>query len=191
MCFALPFIRREVRDNHTSLPLFSSEEETDFAAIVASSTVVRLGQLPGDETKNSATEFFLMTLYNYLIRQQQVYSLSRVLVLDEVWRLVESPFLEPLVREGRAFGLCVLIGTQFPDDLPGEVSGSTATKLFFSQTQLNQIREIQRTVLGKTSGPDADHLAGVMKGLAPLTCVLHNKQHSPFARVKIKPYFER
>lgn len=80
---------------------------------------------------------------------------------------------------------------QFPDDLPGEVSGSTATKLFFSQTQLNQIREIQRTVVGKTSGSDADHLAGVMKVLAPLTCVLHNKQHSPFARVKIKPYFAR
>jgi hypothetical protein len=147
------------------LGLFSSEEEADFAEVVASSTVVRLGQLPGDEVKNSVAEFFLMALYNHLIRQQQVHSLSRALVLDEAWRLVESPFLEPLAREGRAFGLCVLIATQYPDDLPEK--------------------------MGKTSGPDADHLAGVMKGLAPLTCTLSNKQHSPFARVKIKPYFER
>ena len=88
-----------------------------------------------------------------------------VLVLDEAWRLVESPFLVPLIREGRAFSLGVLIATQFPGDLPEEISGSTATKLFFSQTQLSQIREIQRTVVGKTSGSDADHLGGVLRGL--------------------------
>lgn len=116
---------------------------------------------------------------------------GRVLVLDEAWRLVESPFLIPLIREGRAFGLGVLIATQFPGDSPEEISGSTATKMYFSQTQLSQIREIQRTVVGKTSGSDADHLAGVMRGLAPLTCVLHSKQHTPFVRVKIEPYFER
>lgn len=132
-----------------------------------------------------------MALYNYLIRQPQTHSLGRLLVLDEAWRLVESPILVSLIREGRAFGLGVLIATQFPGDLPEEISGSTATKLFFSQTQLSQIREIQRTVVGKTSGSDADHLAGVLRGLAPLTCVLHSKQHTPFVRVKIKPYFER
>lgn len=173
------------------LGLFASEGEADFADIVISSTVVRLAQLPDDETKNSVAEFFLMALYNYLVRQRQVHSLDRLLILDEAWRLVESPFLRPLVREGRAFGLCILIATQFPNDLPEEVSGSTATKLFFSQAQLNQIRKVQQTVVGKTSGPDADHLAGVMKGLSPLTCILHNKQHSPFVRTTIKPYFER
>jgi hypothetical protein len=45
--------------------------------------------------------------------------------------------------------------------------------------------------VGKTSGSDADHLAGVLSGLAPLTCVPHSKQHTPFVGVKIKPYFVR
>ncbi len=112
-------------------------------------------------------------------------------MLDEAWRLVESPFLEPLMREGRAFGLGVIIATQFPADLPTAVSGSTATQLFFSQTQIKEIREIQRTVVGKTSGGEADHLASVLRGLAPLSCVLHSKQHRPFARLTLKPYFER
>ena len=75
--------------------------------------------------------------------------------------------------------------------LPTAVSGSTATKLFFSQTHIKEIREIQRTVVGKTSGGEADHLAGVLRGLAPLSCVLHSKQHRPFARLTLKPYFER
>jgi len=173
------------------LGLFATGSDTDFASMMAVGTVVRLGQLPGDETKNSVAEFFLMGLYNYLIRQPQTHQLGRLLVLDEAWRLVQSPFLTPLMREGRAFGLGVLIATQFPRDLPETVSGSTATKVFFSQTQLEQIREVQRTVAGKTSGPEADHVAAIEKGLSPLTCILHSKQFTPFARVTIRPYFER
>jgi hypothetical protein len=42
------------------LELFSSGIETGFASAASTSTVVRLGQLPGDETKNSVAEFFLV-----------------------------------------------------------------------------------------------------------------------------------
>ena len=174
------------------LELFSSgAEASDFASVVDRSTVIRLAQLPGDEVKNSVAEFFLMALYNYLIRQPQSHRLARLAVLDEAWRLVKSPFLEPLMREGRAFGLGVVIASQFPTDLPTSVAGSTATKLYFSQTNVEQIRDIQRTVLGKTSGTDADHLASIIRGLPPLTCVLYSKQFQRFVRVTINPYFER
>lgn len=192
---------RKDRDNEALLgrmsPIFDLElfssggQVAEFATAVESSTVIRLAQLPGDEVKNSVAEFFLMALYNYLVRQPQSHSLSRLLVLDEAWRLVESPFLEPLMREGRAFGLGVLIASQFPTDLPAAVAGSTATKLFFSQTNVEQIRDIQRTILGKTSGADADHLANIVRGLAPLTCVVYSKQFPRFVRVAITPYFER
>ena len=192
---------REDKDNQAllgrmspifDLELFSSGAQvSDFASVVERSTVIRLAQLPGDEVKNSVAEFFLMALYNYLIRQPQSHSLARLAVFDEAWRLVESPFLEPLMREGRAFGLGVVIASQFPTDLPTAVAGSTATKLYFSQTNVEQIRDIQRTILGKTSGADADHLASIMRGLPPLTCVLYSKQFPRFVRVTINPYFER
>jgi hypothetical protein len=174
------------------LELFSSSaRDVDFEAVANSSTVIRLAQLPGDEVKNSVAEFFLMALYNHLIRLPQSHQLSRLLILDEAWRLVESPFTEPLMREGRAFGLGVIIASQFPTDLPSAVAGSTATKLYFSQTNVDQIRDIQRTVLGKTSGADADHLAGMMRGLSPLTCLMYSKQFPRSVRVTVKPYFER
>jgi hypothetical protein len=174
------------------LELFSSGAQvTDFATVAEQSTVIRLAQLPGDEVKNSVAEFFLMALYNYLVRQPQSHALGQLAVLDEAWRLVDSPFLEPLMREGRAFGLGVVIASQFPTDLPTPVSGSTATKLYFSQTNVEQIRDIQRTILGKTSGGDADHLASIMRGLPPLTCVLYNKQFPRVVRVTINPYFAR
>ena len=98
------------------LELFSSGAQvTDFASVAEQSTVIRLAQLPGDEVKNSVAEFFLMALYNYLIRQPQAHKLARLAVLDEAWRLVQSPFLEPLMREGRAFGLGVVDRVAVPD----------------------------------------------------------------------------
>ena len=164
---------------------------SNFQDLFQSSAVIRLAQLPSNEVKNSVAEFFLMALYNHLIRQQQIHMLRRVLVLDEAWRVVESPFLAPLMREGRAFGLGVVIASQFPRDLPEAIRGSTATRLFFSQGQVEQIREIQRTIVGKTSGPEAEHVSSVVRGLTPLSCVMHSTQYNPFVRVTTRPYFRR
>ena len=174
------------------LGLFAADaEQSNFEEFLQASAVVRLSQLPSDEVKNSVAEFFLMALYNHLIRQPQIHRLGRLLILDEAWRVVESPFLTPLMREGRAFGLGVVIASQFPRDLPEAVRGSTATRLFFSQGQVEQIREIQRTIVGKTSGPEAEHVASVVRGLTPLSCVMHSTQCTPFVRVAITPYFRR
>ena len=176
----------------SDLGLFATDaEQSNFEDFLQASAVIRLGQLPSDEVKNSVAEFFLMALYNHLIRQPQIHMLERLLVLDEAWRVVESPFLTPLMREGRAFGLGVVIASQFPRDLPEAVRGSTATRLFFSQGQVEQVREIQRTIIGKTSGPQAEHVANVVRGLTPLSCVMYSTQYTPFVRVAITPYFRR
>lgn len=132
-----------------------------------------------------------MALYSFLIRREHPHRLERLLVLDEAWRLVNSPFLEPLMREGRAFGLGVIIATQFPRDLPDQIAGSTATRVFFNQTKAEQVREIQRTLVGKTSGQEADHLGSLVRGLAPLECVLQNIHYKPWVRLKAIPYYAR
>lgn len=118
--------------------------------------------------KNAVAEFFLLALSSFLIRRGHPHRLERLLVLDEAWRLVQLPFLEPLMREGRAFGLAVVIATQFPRDLPDSITGSTAARVFFNQTKAEQVREIQRTLVGKTSGTEVDHLGNLIRGLASL-----------------------
>lgn len=174
------------------LALFSrGESETDLDELLSTPTVIRLIQLPGDQVKNAVAEFFLMALYSFLIRRAHPHRLERILVLDEAWRLVNSPFLQPLMREGRAFGLGVIIATQFPKDLPEQVSGSTATRLFFGQAKAEQIREIQRTLVGKTSGTEANHLGDLVRGLPPLECILQNIQYRPWARLRTIPYYAR
>lgn len=174
------------------LGLFSEgDAEHNLNDLLASPTVIRLSQLPGDQVKNAVAEFFLMALYSFLIRREHPHRLERLLVLDEAWRLVNSPFLEPLMREGRAFGLGVIIATQFPRDLPDQIAGSTATRIFFNQTKAEQVREIQRTLVGKTSGQEAEHLGSMIRGLAPLECVLQNIHYKPWVRLKTIPYYAR
>jgi DNA helicase HerA-like ATPase len=174
------------------LGLFSQGDATvTLSDLLSSPTVIRLSQLPGDQVKNAVAEFFLMAFYNFLIRREQPHELQRLLVLDEAWRVVNSPFLEPLMREGRAFGLGVILATQFPNDLPEQISGSTATRLFFSQTKAEQVREIQRTLLGKTTGTEAEHLGNLIRGLAPLECILQNLQYRPWIRFRAIAYFTR
>src|SRR6185312_254240 len=172
------------------LSLFSDGGgEMTLESLLNTSTVIRLSQLPGEQVKNAVAEFFLMALYNFLIRREQPHQLERILVLDEAWRLVASPFLEPLMREGRAFGLGVILATQFPRDLPDSISGSTATRLYFSQTKAEQIREVQKTLVGKTSGAEAEHIGNLMRGLTPLECIFQNNHYKPWIRLKATPYY--
>jgi hypothetical protein len=174
------------------LGLFSEgDAATTLTDLLSTPTVIRLAQLPGDQVKNAVAEFFLLGLHSFLIRREQPHRLQRLLVLDEAWRVVNSPPLKPLMLEGRAFGLGVIVATQFPRQLPEEVSGSTATRLFFNQTKAEQVRDIQRTLVGKTSGQEADHLASLIRGLAPLECVLQNLQYKPWVKFKSIPYYAR
>jgi len=174
------------------LGIFSrGDDATSLEDLLSTPTVIRLSQLPGDQVKNAVAEFFLMALHSFLLRREHPHRLERLLVLDEAWRLVNSPFLEPLMREGRAFGLGVIVATQFPRDLSDQIAGSTATRLFFNQTKAEQVREIQRTLVGKTSGTEADHLGNLVRGLAPLECILQNLHHRPWVRLRAIPYFAR
>ena len=174
------------------LGLFSEgDDTTSLDDLLSTPTVIRLSQLPGDQVKNAVAEFFLMALYSFLIRREHPHRLERVLVLDEAWRLVQSPFLEPLMREGRAFGLGVILATQFPKDLPDQIAGSTGTRIFFNQTKSEQVREIQRTLVGKSSGTEADHLGNLIRGLAPMECILQNLHYRPWVRLRATAYFAR
>jgi hypothetical protein len=194
-------LRRGGKDNEAllgrlspifDLSLFASEQpDAAFTRLVEQSAVIRLSQLPGDEVKNAVAEFFLMALYNHLIRQRHPHALRRLLVLDEAWRLVESPFLEPLMREGRAFGLGVILASQFPKDLPPVIAGSAKTHLYFSQAKPENVREVQKALTGKTTGADAEHIGVTVRGLPPLTCLMQNSQYSPYARVAVVPYYTR
>jgi hypothetical protein len=173
------------------LGLFTDPGDASLADLLDGQVVIRLSQLPGDQVKNAVAEFLLLALYNHLIRLAQPRKLKRLLVLDEAWRVTNSERLEPLMRESRAFGLGIIVATQYPNDLSDAVAGATATRLFFSQSLPDPIKAIQATLVGKNSGTEAERVASDVRGMQTLNCLIQNQQNRPYRRVAVDPYWKR
>jgi hypothetical protein len=169
---------------------FGSDHE-GLAEMISDGVVVRLSQLPGGESKTAIAEFLLLALYDHLVRQGHQRRLTRLLVMDEGWRLATCPFLEPLLREGRAFGLGVILASQYPADLPQVIRGAAATQLHFGQSQAGQAGDVRRAVLGDSRGRQAQQLEDAVRGLRTFHAVLCDRQHSPWQEIRVTPYFER
>ncbi|MBO0746342.1 MAG: ATP-binding protein, partial [Candidatus Dormibacteraeota bacterium] len=176
-------------------PLFDLDpfaaDEGSFAEMLEGGAVVRLTQLPGSEFKTAMAEFLLLALYDHLVRQGHKRGLRRLVVMDEGWRLAMCPFLEPLLREGRAYGLGVVLASQYPDDMPSAVKGATHTQIHFGQGQAGQATAVRREVLGDARGRQAQQLEELVRSLPTFHAVLRNRQHSPWQEVRVTPYFER
>ena len=94
------------------------------------------------------------------------------------------------MREGRAFGLGVLLCSQFPRDVPISLRGNTATQMLFAQ-RLELVADAQRAVLGTTRGQDARRLAANLGHLGDHEAVVANRQLAPWRVVTVRPYFAR
>ncbi|MDQ6771765.1 MAG: DUF853 family protein [Candidatus Dormibacteraeota bacterium] len=179
------------------LDLFGAESgSAGLGGLLERGGVIRLAGLPGNEVKSATGEFLLLALYGHMLRQGHVRGLRWLLVQDECWRVATCPHLEPLLREGRAFGLGCVLASQYPRDLPLEVRGAAATQVLLGQTQLDQIAEIQRAVLGQTRGAGAERLARALRGLRRFHAVLHGgptaegQSRDRWLEVRLLPYFE-
>ncbi len=114
------------------LDLFPASEggTISFEQLLKERVVLDLHALPNDEIKAALAEFLIVRIHTFMLKGEQPRELRRLLVLDEAWRVARSERLEELAREGRAFGVGIAIGTQFPGDLPdvsGRQLGDTAT----------------------------------------------------------------
>ena len=112
-------------------------------------------------------------------------------MLDEAWRVASSTHLENLAREGRAFGAGIAIGTQYPGDLPPDLSGALDTKIYLKNQQPDHKKAVVRALCGANSGPEAANLHGVLERLTQFEGLIQNQQYLPYSRFKLVPYFAR
>jgi hypothetical protein len=175
------------------LGLFPKSDElpVPFEAMLDERLVLSLFALPTDEIKAALAELIIIRLHGVLLRRVQPRKLTRLLVVDEAWRVANSTHLESLAREGRAFGAGIAIGTQYPGDLPADLSGALDTKIYLKNQQPDHKKAVVRALCGANSGPDAAHLHGVLERLTQFEGLIQNQQYLPYARFKLVPYFAR
>lgn len=176
----------------TDLGLFpeTTSQTTSFADFIDRRVSIRLSDLPTDEVKASLAELIIIQLHGHALRGDQPRRLKRMIVFDEAHRVRNSQRLESLAREGRAFGIGVVIGTQFPGDIPETMAGNLASQLFLMNNQADHRRFVVRQMFGTMSGSGPKELLNHLSGLRPFEGLVTNS-HYPSVMLRVLPHFER
>jgi len=130
--------------------------------------VLQLGGLE-DSVQRAVTEFLLWNLYRY-IESQGPCPLRIFVILDEAHRLAFSQGapVERILREGRKFGMGLILASQQPEDFNSVAFGNTATKLAFQtvDTSGRVARQLSRKLSQDNRVEVARNLSSLPRGTA-------------------------
>ncbi len=166
----------------------SGELSVPFEAMLDERLVLSLFALPADDIKAALAELIIIRLHGVLVSRPQPRKLTRLLVLDEAWRVAKSAHLENLARESRAFGAGIAIGTQYPGDLPANLSGALDTKIYLKNQHPDHRKAVVKALCGTNSSAE---LEVTLERLTQFEGLIQNQQYLSFARFRLVPYFAR
>jgi DNA phosphorothioation-dependent restriction protein DptH len=128
------------------LGVFSStSRNTTFEAILGESSVVDLSQIQSDTIKNAIAKILVLSAHAYYNARPHSSVLRQFFVFDEAHRVLDTEFLVRFVRECRAYGVGIMLSSQYPTDFPQEVSASLNTKVLHGNgSERDRVRDIQR-----------------------------------------------
>ena len=176
----------------SDLALFPTQpSKLSFEELVQDGVVLTLNDSANDSLMRILAEILIVKFHALLKRAEQPRKLKCALVFDEAWRVAKSERLVELAREGRAFGVGLIIGSQFPDDLPKNLVGSLRTQIFLHNKNPDMRRAVARVLCSASSGNYAQRIIETLGGLPQFQGYLVSEEHKPFTRVNIVPYMER
>lgn len=175
------------------LGLFPSDETArlTFADLLERRVVLDLHDLPNDEIKAAIAEMIIIQAHGYALRGEAPRVLRRLFVFDEAWRVKDSKRLEEMAREGRAFGIAIAIGTQFPVDIPDDLAGSLETQLFLSNSEARHQAATVRKLCGSASTSEAQGIWQKASNLQQLQGFMRNQHYKPYVLLDVYPHYLR
>jgi DNA helicase HerA-like ATPase len=112
--------------------LFRPKEGVDFARLVRGGLVIDLHRLADVEmVQLAAGAFVLRKLYKDMFGWGEADQLRLIVVLDEAHRLAQDRTLPKLMKEGRKFGIGVLVASQSLADFHEDVRNNVGTRVVF------------------------------------------------------------
>ncbi|MBJ6980917.1 ATP-binding protein [Luteimonas sp. MC1572] len=141
-------------------PLFDLEifrekyRNTAFSELLGKGYVLDLSGIQADHIQNTLAMLLVHSAHRYLNSLPHAASVNQLLVFDEAHRILRSDDVERLVRECRAYGLGVLLSSQYPTDFPADTAANLATKVLHGNgPDVSRVQAI-RSTLGLS--PDMD-----------------------------------
>jgi len=119
----------------------------DLLSTIRSGLVIDLHNLYAEELQLAAGAFVLRKLYQDMFSWGNAERLRLVVVLDEAHRLARDVTLPKIMKEGRKFGIAVVVASQGIGDFHQDILGNAGTKVIF-----------------RVNYPDSKKVSGFIKG---------------------------
>lgn len=113
----------------------------------AGGMVIDVSRIPLHQVQLAAGAFLLRRIYRDMFFWPQDGTLKLAIVLDEAHRMAKDVTLPRLMKEGRKYGLCVVVASQGSGDFHKDVLGNAGTKIVF-----------------RTNFPESKQVAGYLRG---------------------------
>lgn len=131
----------------TDFGLFAPDAQGGFAPAEGGGLVVDVSGLGLEAVQLAAGAFLLRKVYRDMFRWGQGSAMRLAVVLDEAHRLAKDVTLPKLMKEGRKYGISVVVASQGAADFHRDVVGNAGTKIVF-----------------RTNYPDSKSVAGYLRG---------------------------
>lgn len=153
----------------------SANGEERLAQAMQRGLVVDLHNLPSEMLQLAAGAFLLRKIYRDMFRWGEAKRLRLALVLDEAHRLARDVTLPKIIKEGRKFGIAVVVASQGIADFHADVINNAGTKVAFRANHAES-----RKIAGFFRGRAGQDLATTLESL-PVGSALVQTPEMPFA----------
>jgi DNA phosphorothioation-dependent restriction protein DptH len=134
-------------------------------AAVRSGLVIDLHNLVIETVQLAAGAFVLRQIYKDMFRWGVAEHLRLAIVLDEAHRLAKDTTLLKLMKEGRKYGIAVVVASQGMSDFHPEVLGNAGTKVIF-RTNYPESRKIAGFIRARPGTDLATQIESLQVGQA-------------------------
>ena len=112
------------------LGIFQAESsQRRFQVSLEDSAVLNVSDIPSEPIKDAIAQIFILSSHAYFNALPHTSTLNILFVFDEAHRVLKSENLARFVRECRAYGVGVVLSSQYPSDFQKDISASLATKV--------------------------------------------------------------
>jgi DNA phosphorothioation-dependent restriction protein DptH len=129
------------------MELFRPQPDTpDLITLARAGLIIDLHHLYAESVQLAAGAFVLRKVYRDMFHWGVADRLRLAIVLDEAHRLAKDVTLPKIMKEGRKFGVCVIVASQGMGDFHPDILGNAGAKVIF-----------------RTNYPDSRKIAGFIR----------------------------
>ncbi|MBU2663384.1 DUF87 domain-containing protein [Actinoplanes bogorensis] len=133
----------------TDFGLFRDDAEGTFDPASTGGMIVDVSGLGLEQVQLAAGAFLLRKVYRDMFRWPEDGTMRLAVVLDEAHRLAKDVTLPKLMKEGRKYGVSVVVASQGVDDFRRQVLDNAGTKIIF-RTNFPGSKTVAQYLRGRT-----------------------------------------